>query len=453
MSAIQSLLNIINSLQDKNIKSLTSALRKESRNIYYKDDPESNRLQVYLTYLEDTNHLTELERQCRSLVLDRTTLQVISYSMDELYSEDESLSSRLKDCSHKIYECVEGTLLSVYYFNDKWNISTRRCLDASKSLWLSEKSHYDLMLECVQSNFFELLDKTKNYYFVLQHYENKGVVDYSKRFGEQYKRLVLLCVRDRDSHSEVNINLEELTSCGVKLLDEYSDLSLLEKENNLENLLEGVEYEGLLVKMVDNGIIKFLRLPTPRYTKKSQVIPNAQNKYVSFLKLYQNGTLKEHIKYFPENGSIQHPNKPTKYDTIGMVDACMQVITKELYNLFKVMYDLKHGEQKNKELYELLPVSYHEALYGIKGIFYRKRIDQKLNKIKSHKLTEKDIYHMIKSYSCNQLVFLLRGRKMLRDEIVKNKKVKKYQALDNVSYDCDIKQMMLTTIYLNYMFN
>jgi hypothetical protein len=80
-------------------------------------------------------------------------------------------------------------------------------------------------------------------------------------------------------------------------------------------------------------------------------------------------------------------------------------------------------------------------------------MDQKLNKIKNHKLTEKDIYYLIKPYSCNQLVFLLRGRKMLRDEIVKNRKIKKYQTLDNISIDCDIKQMMLTTIYLNYMFN
>jgi hypothetical protein len=452
MSVISSLLNIINSLQDKNVKSLTTALRKESRNIYYKDEPESNRLLIYLTYLEDTNNLVQLERECRSVILDRTTLQVVSYSMDELYSEDVSLMSKLETSSHKIYECVEGTLLSVYHFGDKWNVSTRRCLDASKSMWLSKKSHYDLMLECVQSNFFDLLDKSKNYYFVLQHSENKGVVDYGKRYGEEYKRLVLLCVRDRESHNEVSVDLKNLNECGVKVLDVFEDLSLLEKENNLDNLLEGVQYEGLLVKIMDNGLVKYLRLPTPRYNKKSQVIPNAQNKYVSFLKLYQNGTLKEHIKYFPENGIIQHPSKPTKYDTIGMVDGCMSVITKELYNLFKLMYDLKHGEQKNKELYELLPVSYHEALYGIKGIFYRKRMDQKLNKIKSHKLTEKDIYHMIKSYSCNQLVFLLRGRKMLRDEIVKNRKNKMYQVLDNLSFDCDIKQMMLTTIYLNYMF-
>jgi hypothetical protein len=454
MSVIQSLSTIINTLQDKSVKSLASLLRKESRNIFYKEDVDSKRLLIYLAFLEDTNNITQLERECRSVILDSTTLKVISYSMDELYSEDEVLVTKLKDVPHKIYECVEGTLLSVYYFNDKWNVSTRRCLDASKSTWLSQKSHYDLMMECVSDKFFEVLDKNRNYYFVLQHHENKGVVDYSKRYGEQYKRLVLLCVRDKETHSEVSDDVKVLLDNGVKSVDEYTDLSLLEKENNVENILDGVEYEGLLIKMETDGVIKYLRLATPRYNKRSEILPNAQNKYVSYLKLYQNGTLREHIKYFPENGVINHPSKPITYDTVGMVDSCMQVVVKELYNLFKMLYDLKHGEQKNKELYELLPVSYHEALYAIKGIFYRKRVEHKMNKVKSHKLTEKDIYHLVKSYSCNQLVFLLRGRKMLRDEIVKNRKTnKKYYTLDNISFDCDIKQMLLTTMYLNYMFN
>jgi len=39
--------NIINNLKDKTTKELVTELRKESKHISYKDDPESNRLLIY----------------------------------------------------------------------------------------------------------------------------------------------------------------------------------------------------------------------------------------------------------------------------------------------------------------------------------------------------------------------------------------------------------------------
>jgi hypothetical protein len=452
---VLNLANITSVLNEKSVTNFIAELRKNAKNISYRDDPESNRLAIFLNYTENTNNLEPLERECRSVILDRTTLQVISYSMDELYTEHQELLDKVlqKTVKYTINECIEGTLLAVYYFNDKWYVSTRRCLDSDKSLWLSKKSHYDMMLECVAPNFMDVLNKEYNYYFVLQHHENKGVVDYSGRFGNEYKNLVLLCVRDKKTHEEVVIDTTTLTSVGVKFPNEYQDLLLLEKEGNLENIMDKVEYEGLLVKILDEDRVKYLRLPTPRYKKKCAILPNAQNKYVAYVKLYQNKTLKEHIELFPDAGKMKHPTKQFEYDTVGVIDASFGVIVKELYNLFRLLYDLKFGQQKNKELYNLLPSSYHDVLYHIKGIFYNKRIEQKNGTIKNHKLTEKDIYNLLKTYSFNQLVFLFRGRKILRDKIVKNKYLdKRYFNLDSITSSCDPKQIMLTSVLLHLMF-
>jgi hypothetical protein len=440
----------LNSTQNL-VKLLLNAIREDSKNIRYKDDLESNRLLIYLNFSEDTNTLTELERELRSVVLNRTTLELISYSMDELYTEDQKVYDLMKEKQYKLYECLEGTLLSVYYFNDKWYVSTRRCLDAKDSYWLSDKSHYDMFMECVSNELFDNLNKEHCYYFVLQHYQNKGVVDYSKRFGEEYKRAILLITRCRTNGFEEVVS-DDFSKFGVLQQEELKDMSLLETEKDTENLSLGVQYEGILVKIFDTNI-KYLRLPTQRYTRKSLVIPNAQNKYVSFIKLYQNGTLKDHFKYFPDNEKITHPTKPITYDTIGVVDSCVQTLVKELYNLFIMMYDLKFGEQKNKELYELLPKGYHDILYELKGIFYKKRLEQKSGKIKNHKLTERDIYYLLKSYNCNQFIFLLRGRKILRDAILKGRRLdKRYQMIYNMEMNCDIKQLLLSNIFLNYMF-
>ena len=37
-------------------------------------------------------------------------------------------------------ENIEGTLINVYYYNKKWTISTRFCLDAENSTYTSKKS-------------------------------------------------------------------------------------------------------------------------------------------------------------------------------------------------------------------------------------------------------------------------------------------------------------------------
>lgn len=445
---------IISNLKDKTVKELLNYLKHESKCIRYKDDPDSNRLLIFLNYSDDTNTLSDLERELKCVVLNRTTLEIISWTMDELYTDDQHVFDLMKDKPYKIYECLEGTLLSVYHFNNKWYVSTRRCLDASDSFWLSDKSHYDLFLECVSSDIFDHLNIDHCYYFVLQHHLNKGVVDYSNRFGLDYKRAVLLLARCRTSNfNEVDIESESnLKKYGIIFPEELKDTSLLESEKDTTNLIEGVQYEGILVKILDNKV-KYLRLPTQRYIQKSLVIPNAQNKYVSYIKLYQNGTLKEHFKYFPENEKIQHPTKPLSFDTIGVVDGCVQSLVKELYNLFLIMYDPKFGEQKNKELYQLLPKGYHDILYELKGIFFKKRVEKKLGKIKNHKLTERDIYYLLKSYSCNQFIFLLRGRKILRDAINKGRRLdKKYQILDNMTLNCDTKQILLSNMFLSLMF-
>ncbi len=48
-----------------------------------------------------------------------------------------------------ITEAIEGTLIRIFYFNDKWIITTHRKLDAFKSKWGSEKSFGDIFKEAV----------------------------------------------------------------------------------------------------------------------------------------------------------------------------------------------------------------------------------------------------------------------------------------------------------------
>jgi hypothetical protein len=121
----------------------------------------------------ENNQLTELKRESRSLVIDKTTLQIKAYSCETplLNLEKENVP---EDAVMNM--CYEGTLISVFHHNDKWYASTRRCLNSNNSIFnITElnvpKSHYQMFEEVLSKteysnfdNFSGFLDKSKSYY-------------------------------------------------------------------------------------------------------------------------------------------------------------------------------------------------------------------------------------------------------------------------------------------------
>ncbi len=75
-------------------------------------------------------------------------LQGFPYSNEQIITEkstEEEISFLYKNNDWTITEAIEGTLIRIFYFNDKWIITTHRKLDAFKSKWGSEKSFGDIL--------------------------------------------------------------------------------------------------------------------------------------------------------------------------------------------------------------------------------------------------------------------------------------------------------------------
>ncbi len=64
-------------------------------------------------------------------------------------AQKKKISFLYKNNDWTITEAIEGTLIRIFYFNDKWIITTHRKLDAFKSKWGSEKSFGDIFKEAV----------------------------------------------------------------------------------------------------------------------------------------------------------------------------------------------------------------------------------------------------------------------------------------------------------------
>ncbi len=105
-------------------------------------------------FCSDNPPQTPLEHQVRGVVFSgsKMILQGFPYSNEQIITEkstEEEISFLYKNNDWTITEAIEGTLIRIFYFNDKWIITTHRKLDAFKSKWGSEKSFGDIFKEAV----------------------------------------------------------------------------------------------------------------------------------------------------------------------------------------------------------------------------------------------------------------------------------------------------------------
>lgn len=506
----------ISSLEDRTFENFKNKLNEEVPNINIKEFQDSNLILVSNRFTRKTSKTSILEKECKSLIIDKETLDIVCYTYDDIYynqdAKDYILQNDLTDYS--IQECFEGTLLSFFNHDGKWNIATRKQIDAKNSIWTSEKSYYDLFLDSINITFDEFTSHLKpeyNYYFVLVHYDNKNIVDYTDYFSNpEYKEIIHVLTRDRQTHYDVdlsdesqwninpnfktptrfnhdeNVQTQNLIkfinnddSLTVNIPENHDNFNYLDELNKNTKLLLPVRCEGLVVKLrdVNTNKLVIMKFQTNSYQFMSILKPNNNNIYMSFLELYQQDLLKRHLEYFPGNSKLTLEGKiKESYDTIGIVDASFKVITSELFEIFRHLYDLRNCSHKNEEFYKLLPTEYTVALYKIRGIYYRKKekfiksrqdTDESESNLSENNPSENnssennqynhglkifDIYNMLKKkYEIKDLLKLFRARKIIMSTY-QNETSTTAKIFNNLSNRCDKVSIKMIAIFLNKMF-
>ena len=422
---------------------------------------------VYHKY--DTPVTNELARECRSLVIDNDG-KVLSYScmMPLMNKEGLEFLEKNPDTTKVITPCYEGTYLSLFHHNNKWYVSTRRCLDSSESYFNQNNSHYNMFLDVLAqagydnfNSFTSTLDTTRSYYFVLIHYLNKHVLDYSTVFGDQYMRLCLTTVRDSNM-SELDIYTDRVSFAS------YDMTGKIFVPTKLESILESGAFqvsEGIVVKVYDmtKGLYNLIKLQSTSY-QFALVIGKDNNLFKGLVYLYQNNLL---LDYFSDNknGNVRKVVNPLNtnesYDSIGMIDAVFKVCTSELFELFKLLFNVKDGKQQNKDLYNILPKEYKDMMFGVRGLYYKKKATmyaspERLDDIRSSHLKISDIYNYMKSIPTEMFISFLQSRKLmfnwtrlLDSNITVTAKLSEFSTISNHSDKVHIK---LTAIFTNKLF-
>jgi hypothetical protein len=418
-----------------------------------KINTEHNLTLVYTDY-NSSKTGTPLQNECRSLVLNENK-KIIAYSGETPLMNKEGMNYLLQHTTDKqlITESYEGTILSMFFHNDKWFVSTRRCLDCHDSK-INGQSHYDMFNETLKENksfssnltlegahsvpsnetleenieeFTNKLDKSKSYYFVLLHHNNKLVIDYTSTHGENYKKLYLTEVRD-ENMNELPLEENFIEHTNVLLPKKYESLDEFTEYNKTVTFEKPVK-EGVIVKVWSEELNKYrmvkLQYNVYQFYQSSSFGQSTTNinQIQGLIHLYQIDKLQEFFTQNPESSHkkiINPTNSDEEFDIVGIIDAVFKTLSIELFELFKILCDIKTGKQvqEKTEFYNGLSKEYKDIIYAIRGLYFKKKA-LKFTEDKTNSLLKyNDIYTLIKDSSTETIIAFLRQRKLTMSKLL-----------------------------------
>ena len=364
----------LNFLNSNNVSSFEEV--KELLNTYNIRVKEDGNLYLVYYKRENNDNLNKLQFECNGMILEKNTNNIVCNSYNKFCKYNNDLLDQYKYNFHNLYiePCYEGTLLRVYYYDNKFWVATKKCIDAKDSKWKSEKNYYELFGEAVQNtqyNSFQF-EKDKVYFFLLKHPENTRVFDYSSpdlllldTFRIENNNV--LCITERENKHEIN--------------------SYQELVNHINNkTLESMETQGLVICNSNNLTIK-QRINFPLYNKISQLYGNEPSRYIRFLELRENmNVLKEYIQYFPEHKKLflDYENDFIKFAS-------------EIHDLYMNVKVFK------KEI--IIQKNFRKLIYNIHGIYLKDRVPITVTSIINHLMTlnKKLVKFLYENYKSNGL--------------------------------------------------
>lgn len=392
----------------------TDANNEKFYSIYTKED--ENLCMLYNNPHKSGDNLNNFESSARSIILDKSTLKVLVQQYDKILYNKESLDfiSDKNWGNFIVQKCYEGTLIVVFNHNDKWYVTTRRCLNANDSTWIKDHSYHDMFLEAMENKFsFDELDKNYCYHFILIHHRNKNIVSYNS-LGKEYKELYHILTTEKYTLKEVQYKINDK----VRYIEEEKFNSVqdvleeLNKQNELDKKYQKVTSEGYVLRYylgeVYNSPFVTLKLQTEIYDTLMKLKPNNSNIYQCFLELYQKDKLNDFLPYFTRYGN----------DVIKRIHISMQNMSKEILDLYHMTRN-----KGNPQLYDKLSVQYKKCIYEIHGLYIKNR-KQDFSEgvdVKTPGTTKSinvfDIYHYLKNLPSNELRQLYYDRSQIIDNV------------------------------------
>ena len=307
-------------------------------------------------------------RICNGLIIDKNNLKIVCYTFEKL-KDDNTPDDEINYNECFIEDAVEGSLLRLFFYNNVWHLSTKKCLCASSSKWISQKNFQELFTESTTAELLTKLNPNNCYSFIMSHPENNIIYKPLKPI------LYHISTRDLDSLNEIDedLNIPKIPRIPFSVYLEKTNILNIYNDYTNHNSLNTEGYVFIdssykRHKIIKNNI-KHLR----------QLWGNNNNRFFRYLELRKDSNLLiEYINNFPNDKDIF-----VEYE-------------KKVYDLANNILDVYMNKFINKTN-TIVPFYFKKVIFVLHGDFLKSREQTNKFKIMNHLLLidPKEICFMI----------------------------------------------------------
>ena len=301
---------------------------------------------MYLVkYDKNQSNMVDLDVQrCRGLIFSLDN-QVLSIPPSKSIPFQSFVNNATDFESIRFEEFIDGTMVQMFYFNDKWNIATRSSIGAN-CRWYSNKKFSELFNESGQKLNMDKLETNTCYTFVLKHSENRIVKQY-----EDCSIVLVKATRITDDKIE-DLKLDTL-NIGVETPKVFNFSNMDEAIEACSNF--NFDEQGLVLKYEKDGQEIRSKLRNPKYNSAKILRGNTNNLKYQFLELRQNGYLAQYLDYFPEHNDLFNGYTTELYQ-----------VTQNLFNYYQKIH-----VRRPKTNIKQIPFEYRPLCYELHGMFIK----------------------------------------------------------------------------------
>lgn len=299
--------------------------------------------------------------EARGLILEEGTWKVVRMAFKKFFNLGESFAAKIDWDSAVASEKLDGSIISVFYYDGKWRIATNSTIDAFKAE-LNGVGPYKTFGELFESvlplSTFANYNKHRCWTFELVSPYNKVVIDYPET------KVYLLSVRDMDSLEELGLDAVEILADanGLTVPERYDLNNEADYRKVVEQMPEG--HEGIVVRDVNGERVK---IKTLLYFEMHRAKNNGVITLERIVDLIRANDHYEFLSYFPEYQSVFDDVKRQIDNTEAVLE--------------KVRQDVAEWKNNNKNVCEQdarLARKWFAQDLGKKGPLYFAEYDGKL---------------------------------------------------------------------------
>lgn len=180
------------------------------------------------------------------VIFEKNTNRIVCSCKNQLLEFDDFVVNS----DVRLEYCEDGTFIKFYYYQNNWMTSTNKCIDGKDSFWSCQKSFDELFWEIFNTSdnleILSHLDKNKTYFFVLNHRENRIVVNH------KFNNLIYISSIDNETQEEdfTNVFYNKSPHRNIRRVKNINN-SIITENFDFESLYNKM-YRGVIIKI--NGV-------------------------------------------------------------------------------------------------------------------------------------------------------------------------------------------------------